>query len=103
MVAETRADDDHQVEHDRAKGQPRDDDRADIVHDAAGAPAHALKPDGQRQADIDIKRHLGDAVRRPVDVAAGHVVADLEDGQQHREQDGAGIDHARRQIIGAPA
>ena len=77
------------------------DERADIVDDAAGAPAHALEADCHRQADIDVERDFGDAARGPVDVAAGDVVPDLDDREQNREQNGAGVDHARRQVVGA--
>ena len=44
-----------------SKRQRRDQQRADIVHDAAGAPAHAFEPDGQRQAGIDVERGFGEA------------------------------------------
>ena len=76
--------------------------RAHIVDDAAGPSADALEPDGQRQSGIDVERGFGDRIHRLVDVAAGDVVADLENHEQHGEHDGAGIGDARGQIVGAP-
>jgi hypothetical protein len=75
---------------------------AEIVHDAAGPPAHALEAYGEREAGIDVDRGFSEVADRLVDVAAGDVVADFQDDEQDREEDRAGIDHACRQVVGSP-
>ena len=91
-----------EVEDDGAQRQRRNHQRADIVHDAAGAPADALEPMVIARPALTSSAASVMAFDRPVDVAAGDVVADFEDHEQHGEQDGAGIDDARRQVVGAP-
>ncbi len=86
---------------------------ADIVDDAAGSAAHAFESDCHRQPSIHVERNLQDAVHRMIeisaddiraqikliDVAAADVMADFEDHQQHREQNGGGVDRTRRQVV----
>ena len=102
IVVETRTDDDDEFENYGQQRQRRDQQRARIVHDAAGPSADALEPDRHRQSGIDVKRDFGDPEIRSVNIATGDVMADLENHEQHGEQNGAGIDDASRQIVGAP-
>ena len=90
-------------EHDGGQRQRRDRQRADVVHRAAADEAQPLEPDGHGEPDADLQRDLGQARSVAVDVAAVDGVADLQKGQQHGEQDGAGIHHARRHVVAAAA
>ena len=85
----------------KAKGVKRK--RSEIVHDAAGPRADALKPDRNGEADRDLEREFGKPAARPVDVAVVHQVAQLKKTEQHREQDRGGVDHAGRHIVTAAA
>jgi hypothetical protein len=67
-----------------------------------GPQAQPLKPDSHRKTDRDLHCNFGQRNRLPVDVAAVHVVADLQEGEQHGEQDRSGVRHACGHIIGTP-
>ena len=95
--------DDAEPEHDRTHGQGGDDQRAAVMDDAAGPFAQPFKADGHREPDVHVQRDLGERAGPGVDIAAGHVVAHLEEGEQHREQERGRICHPRRGIVGTPA
>ena len=80
-----------------------DHQRADVVHDAAGAVAHVFEPDRHRKPGADLQREFAERAGVAIDVAAVHVVADFEERGQHREQDRGAVDHARRLVVGALA
>jgi hypothetical protein len=67
-----------------------------------GPQAQPLKPDIHRKTDRDLHCNFGQRNRLPVDVAAVHVVADLQEGEQHGAQDRSGVRHACGHIIGTP-
>ena len=68
-------------------GQRANDQRAYIVHDAAGAAAHPLEPDRHGKPDADLQRELRQAAAWAIDVAVVGEVTDFQDGEQHGEQD----------------
>jgi hypothetical protein len=78
IIVEARDDDNDQLENNGQQCHRRNEQRTCIVYDAVGASAYALKPDSQRQPGVDVQRDLGEAARRPVNLATGHVVADFE-------------------------
>ena len=80
----------------------RDHQRTDVMHDAASPPPDALERNGQRQAGIDVEGCLRERIHRLIDIAAGDVVTDLQDHEQHGEKDGTGIGDPRGQIVAAP-
>ena len=85
------------------------DQRADIVDDAVGALAQPFETDRHREPDIDVQRDLVEPAPSRIDVAAGHVVAHLEDREQHAEQQcaaaiiRAGASSARRRSSWPPS
>ena len=60
IVPENRVLQHQQPEHRRKAGEHREQDRAGIVNDAAGADAQALQPDRHRERDADLQRDLGE-------------------------------------------
>ena len=84
-------------------GKHREQDRGDIVDDAAGADPQPLQPDRHRQRDADLQRHFGKAGAVAVDIAAIDGMADFHERQQHREQDRGGFHRAQRRVVAAPA
>ena len=73
------------------------------MYDAAGPGADALEPDRNGEPDRDLQREFCEPASRPVDIAVVHHVAQLEKAEQHREQDGGGVDQASRHIVPAAA
>ena len=71
------------------------------MHDAVGALAQALETDGHRQPDRNLQRHFGKSGIASIDVAVIDEMADFQENEQHGQQDRAGIDHSRWNIVGA--
>ena len=69
------------------------DQRAGVVHDAAGAVAHVFEPDRHGKPGADLQRELAERAGVAIDVAAVHVMADFEERGQHREQDRRAVHH----------
>src|SRR5947208_2532208 len=79
-------------------------ERSSIPATKSATPkAQPFESDRHGEADRYLQRDLGMARAVAVDVAVMDEVADFEKRQQHREHDGAGIDHARRCVVGAVA
>ncbi len=92
-----------QPEHGRKARKRRQQDRADIVNDAAGADAQALQPDRHGERDADLQRNLGEAGALAIDVATVDGMADFHERQQHREQDRRRLHRPQRRIVAAAA
>ena len=73
------------------------------MHDGLRAAADALEPDRHCEAAACLQRVFGQRRGALIDVPIIDVVADFEKRSQHREQDRAGIHHARGKIVGAAA
>ncbi|GCC47868.1 hypothetical protein chiPu_0032078, partial [Chiloscyllium punctatum] len=84
-------------------GEDGEQHRGDIVHDAAAAQPQPLQPDRHRERHADLQRDLGQSRAGVIDVAAIDRVADLHEGEQHREQDRRRLDHPQRHVVAVAA
>ena len=103
LAGKERVLDHAEPDHDGCQRQRRDHQCGDVVDHAVGAQTQPLEPDGHGEPDADLQPDLGQARGVPVDVAAIDEVADFQEGQQHGQQDGAGIHHARGHVVAAAA
>ena len=67
--------------------------------DAAALHAQALEPDDHRQQERHVEGGLGQRARLAIGVAR-EVVTHLEHDQHHGEEDGGGVDHPGRRVVG---
>ncbi len=84
-------------------GEAGQQHRADIVDDAAAAQAQPLQPDRHRKRNADLQCDLRQPGAVAIDIAAIDRVADLHEGEQHREQDRRRLDHSQRHVVGVAA